>query len=161
MGTKYKGSPEEIHALDAYICLVRAADSITNRLNHHLNDFNLTVSQFGILETLFHLGSMCQKQLSTKILKSTANITTVIDNLEKRDLVKRVRQKDDRRFITVELTEKGKKLIKDVFPKHVENIVTEMSLLNKEEKGNLKTLCKRLGTQNPDYISANVNNKEE
>ena len=88
---------------------------------------------------------MCQKQLSDKILKSTANITTVIDNLEKRALVKRIRQETDRRYITVELTEKGKKLIQDIFPEHVKYINEELSILSAEEKLKLKTLCKIVG----------------
>lgn len=145
MGTKYKGSSDDILSLNTFICLARAADSINNRLNSRISSYNLTISQFGILEALYHMGSMCQKQLSDKILKSTANITTVIDNLEKRALVKRIRQEADRRYITVELTEKGKKLIQDIFPEHVKYINEELSILSAEEKLKLKTLCKIVG----------------
>ena len=97
---------------------------------------------------------MCQKQLSDKILKSTANITTVIDNLEKRDLVKRIRQESDRRYITVELTEKGKKLIQDIFPEHVKYINEELAILSKEEKLNLKTLCKMVGKKERESVTS-------
>lgn len=145
MGTKYKGSEVEILDLNAFICLARAADSMNSRLNSYIASYNLTLSQFGILETLYHIGSMCQKQLSNKILKSTANITTVIDNLEKRSLVKRIRQEADRRYITVELTEQGKKLIEEIFPEHVKHINDEMSILSNDEKLELTKLCKILG----------------
>ena len=131
-----------------------AADSINNRLNSRISSYNLTISQFGILEALFHMGSMCQKQLSDKILKSTANITTVIDNLEKRALVKRIRQEADRRYITVELTEKGKQLIQDIFPEHVKYINEELSILSKEEKLKLKTLCKIVGKKEREEITS-------
>ena len=154
MGTKYKGSNEDILALNTFICLARAADSINNRLNSRTSSYNLTISQFGILEALFHMGSMCQKQLSDKILKSTANITTVIDNLEKRALVKRIRQEADRRYITVELTEKGKQLIQDIFPEHVKYINEELSILSKEEKLKLKTLCKIVGKKEREEITS-------
>ena len=100
------------------------------------------------------MGSMCQKQLSDKILKSTANITTVIDNLEKRALVKRIRQEADRRYITVELTEKGKQLIQDIFPEHVKYINEELSILSKEEKLKLKTLCKIVGKKEREEITS-------
>ena len=145
MGTKYKGSSDDILSLNTFICLARAADSINNRLNSRISSYNLTISRFGILEAMYHTGSICQKQLSDKILKSTANITTVIDNLEKRALVKRIRQETDRRYITVELTEKGKKLIQDIFPEHVKYINEELSILSPEEKLKLKTLCKIVG----------------
>ena len=154
MGTKYKGSNEDILALNTFICLARAADSINNRLNSRISSYNLTISQFGILEALFHMGSMCQKQLSDKILKSTANITTVIDNLEKRALVKRIRHEADRRYITVELTEKGKQLIQDIFPEHVKYINEELSILSKEEKLKLKTLCKIVGKKEREEITS-------
>jgi MarR family 2-MHQ and catechol resistance regulon transcriptional repressor len=97
---------------------------------------------------------MCQKQFSDKILKSTANITTVIDNLEKRALVKRIRQENDRRYITVELTEKGRTLIHDIFPEHVKHINHELSILSKDEKVKLKTLCKIIGKKEREEITS-------
>ncbi|MBK8398416.1 MAG: MarR family transcriptional regulator [Leptospiraceae bacterium] len=154
MGTKYNGSNEDVLSLDTFICLARAAESINNRLHSRISTYKLTISQFGILEALYHVGSMCQKQLSDKILKSTANITTVIDNLEKRDLVKRIRQESDRRYITVELTEKGKKLIQDIFPEHVKYINEELAILSKEEKLNLKTLCKMVGKKERESVTS-------
>ena len=153
MGTKFKGSSDDILSLNTFICLARAADSINSRLNAHITSYNLTISQFGILEALYHIGSMCQKELSDKILKSTANITTVIDNLEKRNLVKRIRQEADRRYITVELTEKGKKLIQEIFPEHVKHINEEMAILSKDEKLKLKNLCKIVGKKERDNIT--------
>jgi MarR family 2-MHQ and catechol resistance regulon transcriptional repressor len=43
----------------------------------------LTISQFGVLEALYHKGPLCQRDIASKILKSTGNITLVIVNLEK------------------------------------------------------------------------------
>jgi MarR family 2-MHQ and catechol resistance regulon transcriptional repressor len=97
---------------------------------------------------------MCQKQLSDKILKSTANITTVIDNLEKRALVKRIRQEADRRYITVELTDKGRKLIQEIFPEHVKHINEEMAILSPEEKLHLKKLCKIVGKKERENLAS-------
>lgn len=154
MGTKYKGSSEDVLSLNTFICLARAADSINNRLNSYISGYSLTISQFGILEALYHMGSMCQKQLSDKILKSTANITTVIDNLEKRALVKRIRQEADRRYITVELTDKGRKLIQEIFPEHVKHINEEMAILSPEEKLHLKKLCKIVGKKERENLAS-------
>lgn len=145
MGTKYQGSAKEMQSLNAFIKLKRAAESISSRLNVNLQAYNLTESQLGVLEALYHLGSMCQKELSQKILKSTGNITLVIDNLEKRDLVKRVRDESDRRYIIVTLTEQGTQLIRDFFPLHVKAISNEMSILTNEELSMLGAVCKKLG----------------
>jgi MarR family 2-MHQ and catechol resistance regulon transcriptional repressor len=145
MATKFIGNEEEVDSLNTFICLMRAADSISQRISTSYLKNNLTISQFGILEALYHLGPMCQKELSSKILKSTANITTVIDNLEKRKLVSRVRNITDKRFITVELTQSGKSIIEKIFPEHAKVISSEFSILNSKEKKELQTLCKIIG----------------
>lgn len=145
MGTHYLGTPGEIRALNAFIKLTRASDSLTSRVGEHLAQHELTASQFGVLELLLHLGPRCQKDIAQKLLKSGGNITMVIDNLEKRGLVERVRNQEDRRFITVHLTDAGRRLIEEIFPRHVEHIVEEMKALSVKEQEALGELCKRLG----------------
>ena len=147
MGTRYLGTTEEVTALNAYIKLVRATESVSHRLHRHLESSKLTVTQFGVLEVLFHLGAMHQRDLAEKLLKSGGNITLVIDNLEKRQLVKRDREVGDRRCISVSLTPAGKQLISDLFPAHVEAILQQMSILSLEEQAELGRLCKKLGKQ--------------
>src|SRR5512138_58847 len=119
MATHYRGSPQERAALDTYIKLMRAADSVTARLDPLMRAAGLTLGQFGTLEALLHLGPLCQRDLGRKLLRSGGNITVVVGNLAQRGLVRRLRQRDDRRFITVSLTEKGRRLISDLFPRHV------------------------------------------
>ncbi len=145
MGTHFKGSKNEKLALDAFIKLKRASESLSSRLAHDFSEWNITESQFGILEALFHLGPMCQKGLSDKILKSTGNITLVVDNLEKRNFVTRVRDTADRRFITIHLTDEGKNFIQKIFPEHVKKISEEFSILSSEEQISLGIICKKLG----------------
>ncbi len=147
MGTRYSGTTAEVTALDAYIKLVRATESVTHRLQPYLDTHKLTVTQFGVLEALFHLGAMHQRDLAEKLLKSGGNITLVIDNLEKRQLVKRDREAGDRRCISVSLTLEGKQLISDIFPAHVEAIAQQMSILSLDEQAELGRLCKKLGKQ--------------
>jgi MarR family transcriptional regulator, 2-MHQ and catechol-resistance regulon repressor len=145
MGTHYHGTPEEVRALDTFIKLVRATESASVRIHQHLDQTNLTVSQFGVLEALWHLGSLSQRDLAQKLLKSGGNITMVIDNLEKRQLVRRERQTHDRRVILVCLTEAGETLIQEVFPRQVQAVVQEMSVLSAIEQENLGQLCRKLG----------------
>ena len=145
MGTHYKGTEDEVRALDAYIKLVRGAESVTSRLNALATAAGLTLSQFGALEALFHLGSLCQRELGDKLLKSSGNVTMVVDNLEKRRLVKRRRGGEDRRFVTVHLTDQGRRLITSIFPRHVSAIVGEMRSLTKREQEELGRLCRKLG----------------
>ena len=140
-------SDSERRALSAYTKLMRAAESITGRTSRILAASNLTVSQFGILEVLFHKGPLCQRELAAKILKSTGNITMVIDNLVKQNLVRRARDHDDRRFITIHLTESGQLLIEKVFPSIMVAIVKEMSILKEGEQDELAKLFRLIGLQ--------------
>ena len=149
MSTHYQGTETERVALDAYIKLSRAADAVSARINHHLKEVNLTISQFGVLEALYHLGPLHQNELGEKILKTGGNMTLVIDNLVKRGVVCRERDEDDRRFITVHLTEAGQNLIQDLFPRHVRVVVQEMGALTPEEQAQLAALCRKIGLSEP------------
>ena len=145
MGTHYQGTEKEIRALNAYIKLLRAAESVTARLSQELRDDDLTMSQFGILEALLHLGPMYQRELGRKLLKSSGNITMVIDNLEKRNLVQRQRETEDRRVVTIHLTEDGRNLIQEIFPRHLQGIVAAMNRLVPQEQDTLGQLCRKVG----------------
>ncbi len=145
MPTHYDGTAEETRVLNAYIKLVRAADTLSARLLEKKSHGGLSISQFGTLEALYHLGPMLQKEIGEKILKSSGNITMVIDNLEKKGFVQRVRDADDRRCMVVSLTDRGRKEIKEILPDHVNDIVQMFRVLDAEEQEELGALCRKLG----------------
>ena len=145
MSTHFDGSAEEQRALDVYIKLTRCAESVNARINQRLSDLKLTISQFGVLEALYHLGPMHQNELGQKILRSSGNMTMVIDNLCKRGLVERCRNEEDRRYVRVSLTPAGQQLIHDYFPEHVKIVLEEIGVLSPDEQEKLQHLCKKLG----------------
>lgn len=145
MGTHYRGTEEEERALNAFIALMRAGESVSARLAPDLVRKGLTVTQFGALEALLHLGPLCQRELGAKLLRSGGNITLVVDNLERQGLVSRERSGEDRRFVTVSLTSKGRRLIERVFREHLALIVAEMAVLSSREQEELRRLCRSLG----------------
>ena len=147
MPTHYKGSAEEILALDAFIKLNRSVNAVQSRLLPALQrEFGLTESQIAVLEAVFHLGPLAQGELCRKILRSGSNVTTVVDNLERDGLVRRVRDEDDRRIQVVNLTEKGRELLSRALPVHVQRVTRTMSALDSEELRELGRLCRKLGT---------------
>jgi len=133
----------QILALKTFIKLQRCANSVVTDVHAHLQN-TLTVSQFGILEALYHLGPMSQKELALKILKSAGNMTTVINNLEKENLVCREVLAFDKRSYVVSLTDKGRQLIASLFPDHAEIIHKRFSVLSTKEKRQLGELLKKL-----------------
>ena len=147
MPTHYKGTDEERRALDVFIKLMRAADSVGERTGRSAAAAGLTPSQFGVLETLYHLGPLMVGQLAQKHLKSPNNFTTVVDNLEKQGLVRRERDQEDRRVVMVHLTDVGRCRIERVFPQHVQAVVADMQVLTPKEQEQLGELLRRLGKQ--------------
>jgi MarR family 2-MHQ and catechol resistance regulon transcriptional repressor len=147
MGTHYKGSKKTADALNSYIKLIRSAESLSSKINLELSDYGLTESQFGVLDSLFHLGPMKQKEIGKKILKSGGNITMVINNLEKRGLVQRKKGEKDKRQFIIHLTPKGKNTIQEVLPHIVKKIKKHFEILGIEEQKELQRSCKMVGLQ--------------
>ena len=145
MPTHFTGSRTEMRTLDTFIKLTRCTNSVLARLSERNAIRDLTYSQFAVLEALYHLGPMTQGEVSHKVLKSGSNMTTVIDNLERDGLVRRVRDAEDRRVIHVHLTDAGSQKVEAVFPDHVAALVEEFSVLSATEQEKLGELCKKLG----------------
>lgn len=147
MPTKFKGSRAETTALNTFIKLMRAADSINSRLMPVIEQHGLTFSQFGVLEALYHLGPLCHTELAQKILRSGGNLTLVAKNLERNGWVRPVPSPEDKRVRRLGLTPKGKSLIERAFRDHVANLVQQMSALTAAEQDELGRLAKKLGIQ--------------
>jgi len=148
MTTENRTTDHQRTVLKTYTQMMRAADAVTTRMHRHLADSGLTGSQFGVLEALYHLGPLCQRDIGKKILKTSGNMTTVIDNLEKRKLVVRVKDLTDRRRISVELTPAGYDLIDTVFPIHSEIAEQVFAVMNPGELQTLGSLLKKVGKAN-------------
>jgi MarR family 2-MHQ and catechol resistance regulon transcriptional repressor len=146
--SNYQASKRHLLALNTFVKLVRCTNSVCTDVHKHFLA-ELTVSQFGILEALYHLGPMSQKELAAKILKSPGNITTIINNLEKNDLVKREVKSEDKRYCTISLTKKGMSAIERIFPAHADILLKRMSVLTEIEQHTLGKLLKKLSTTTP------------
>jgi MarR family 2-MHQ and catechol resistance regulon transcriptional repressor len=137
--------PARPQALDAYIKLLRASETLVGRLQTALNPDGLTVGQLGVLEALLHLGPLSQRDLAVKLLRSSANVCTVVDNLERAGLVERQRSRQDRRVVDVHLTAAGDAQIRRVFPRHAAEIQRLLAVLDPAEQEMLAALCRKLG----------------
>jgi MarR family 2-MHQ and catechol resistance regulon transcriptional repressor len=137
--------PAVEEAVRAYVKLMRAARAVTACLEHRLAARGLTTTQLGVLEALLHKGPLTHRELGRKVLTSAGNMTDVVDKLEARGLVRRVRGVADRRQVRVELTDAGRALIERVFPSHAADIARAMSGLDDAELLELGKLLRRLG----------------
>jgi MarR family 2-MHQ and catechol resistance regulon transcriptional repressor len=145
MGTHFRGSAAEIRALDAYIKLMRASGTLSETAREGIRAEGFNENQFGVLETLFHLGPLSQYVLGAKLFTSRPNVTLVVDQLELKGLVSRHRSTKDRRSVNVHLTPAGRRRIEKIFPRHAALIADLFEGLSAAEQEELGRLCKKLG----------------
>lgn len=145
MGSKFKGTKQELRALNSYISLSRAYLTVDYEVNAHLRKHNLTKAQFAVLEALYHLGSLNQRDLAGKILCTPGNLTGIIRNLLGLGLIQRTPRSDDKRYLEVSVSDKGRKLVERVMPEHVRRIVRNFKYLSSNEQDELHYLLKKLG----------------
>jgi MarR family transcriptional regulator, 2-MHQ and catechol-resistance regulon repressor len=134
-------------AFGSFIKLCRATWAVTARVATCLPG-NITFAQFAVLEALHTLGPMYQRELSQRILRSSASVTAVVDGLERRGLVSRTRSTEDRRLVEVGLTAAGDDFMAEVLPVYMSQVREEFSVLSREEQEELGRLCRTLGRRN-------------
>lgn len=72
--------------------------------------YDVTPDQFAVLIRLWKEDGLSQKELSERTLKTKSNITRILDSMEKKELIVRQTNKEDRRSFSIVLTNKGENL---------------------------------------------------
>lgn len=132
-------------ALNLFVVLARAYNSVTSRTNRDIQSHGLNTTEFGVLDLLYHRGPQPLQKIGEKVLISSGNITYVVDKLQKKNLLRRRASQDDRRVIFAELTEEGRHFFEQIFPQHKQVIFDTVSGLSAEEKERAVVLLKKLG----------------
>lgn len=125
------------------ISMHRMINQIDRNTAHIAAGYDLTLSQFGVLEALYHVGDLTVGEVKEKILSSDGTIPVVVKNLEKRGLIIRKKDPQDKRKSILSLTDEGRKVISKAYPENERMIREQMSLWTKEEKRQLYTLLRK------------------
>lgn len=141
---KRQYSPQMIEDASAWVKLCRAQLAVSARIFRRL-PAKTSLAQFAVLEALDYLGPMYQREISEKILKSTGNVTVVVDALERAGLAVRQRSQEDRRKMVVNITDKGRRWLYEILPVYTQALAEEFAVLTSEEKVELGRLCRILG----------------
>ena len=137
---------KEDQVVELYNLVAKAHDRLKKVHAKHLGSEKLTTPQFGVLDVLMKKGSIPLKKISDELMVTGANITCVMDNLEKEDLVRRVHSKSDRRVINAELTAKGKNKLEKIYPQHVRSLNDFSKKLSDTELKQLSNLLDKLAS---------------
>ena len=90
--------------------LTSAQHNVFQYLNLKLQTYDVTPSQYGVLSCLWGKAHATPKQIAEILSLETSTISGVLDRMQKKDLIDRVINKEDRREVQVIITEKGKAL---------------------------------------------------
>ncbi|HET7321685.1 MAG TPA: MarR family transcriptional regulator [Longimicrobiaceae bacterium] len=132
-------------ALKLWVVLARAHAAMEARLQANVAAHDLTLTEFGILEVLFHKGPLLLGEVQRRILVSSGGVTYLIDRLAGKGLVQRQECPEDRRARYAALTEEGEALIERIFPEHAAVIEEVTAGLTEEEQHEAARLLRRLG----------------
>lgn len=142
--------------VQAYVRLVRSAEALHTHVSRGLIVEGLTASQLSTLKVLRIHGALAQRDIAKHILKSFGNITVLVDNLERENLVTRDRDTKDRRIIYVRLTPKGEELFDRVYPGHLERIREAMKGLTESECDLMSSLLAKVAPEHVNVACAPV-----
>jgi DNA-binding MarR family transcriptional regulator len=87
-----------------------ASRSVMSAFQQRIEKHELTLGQYFILRELWQDDGLTQREISDRVSMMGPSITVVLDAMEKRGFVVRVRSTEDRRRINVFLTDKGRDL---------------------------------------------------
>ena len=131
-------------ALDFWNVLARAHAIVEERVSRGAAGFDLTLAEYGALETLGRHGRMLLGELQQRILVSSGGITYLVDRLAARGLVARRTNPDDRRARFAVLTEEGQRLLAEIAPQHERAVADAVDGLTRREQRQAAELLRKL-----------------
>jgi MarR family transcriptional regulator, 2-MHQ and catechol-resistance regulon repressor len=102
------------------------------------------LSDFGV-KALLHKGPLPVNVLGRKVLLTSGSMTAAVDRLEKRGLLRRQDDPEDRRSRVIHLTDAGRELISRLFAEHAASMEQAMAFLSDDEMNALAAGLRRLG----------------
>lgn len=132
--------------VDAWLEMVQVYQRIHRRVSVVLHEYDLTLAQFDVLVALYFTEELTQQELAERLLVTKGNICGLLDRLERRNLVQRVPDPDDKRVNRTSLTEGSREMVRRALPEHAKLVAGLMKALNRDEQHFLYVLLHRLNT---------------
>ena len=129
---------------NAVIGIMRASNLLVDDLKKTLKNYPINATEFSVMEFLYSKGEKSIQEIRDRILLASGSATYVVDNLERKEYVRRIVNQNDRRVTYIKLTEAGKDLINDIFPMYKKNTKNIFNDLTNEELIILKEILKKI-----------------
>ncbi|WP_306256985.1 MarR family winged helix-turn-helix transcriptional regulator [Pararhizobium sp. IMCC21322] len=126
--------------------LMRLTQHLSQEMAETFARFDLTGASFDVLATLLRSGpphALSPNQLLSTMMITSGTMTNRIDQLEKQQLVRRIKSMEDRRSVQIALTEKGRAVIDEAVTAHVATQTRLVSSLPDKEREDLDQLLRK------------------
>jgi MarR family 2-MHQ and catechol resistance regulon transcriptional repressor len=140
-----EATPTNTSGVHLWLILMKAYRSLAQLEAGGIASSELGLSDFAVLEILLHKGLLPVNTIGRQVMLTSGSITTAIDRLEEKQLVRRQACPNDRRVTFVALTTTGRTLIRQVFKIHANRLETAFEPLSGVERSTLATLLKKVG----------------
>ncbi|AVK84006.1 MULTISPECIES: MarR family winged helix-turn-helix transcriptional regulator [Lysinibacillus] len=137
-----KHSPETVATVEKELRYIAAI--VKQKGREIVSQYAITPPQFVALQWLEELGDMTIGDLSNRLYLAFSTTTDLVDRMEKNELVKRVRDENDRRVVVVHLLEKGERIIQEVIEKRQQYLQEKLVGFNEQEVAQLSGYLQRL-----------------
>jgi len=142
--TELTSDADRTATLQLVIAMGRALQALERAVGPHLVQQGLSLTEFAVLEALYHKGALRLGEIRDRILLTGASTTYVVKKLEERGLMRRRACAEDSRVVFGELTARGRALIDEVFPAHVGLLQRAMGGLSVSQKRDAIRLLRTL-----------------
>lgn len=144
---------EDLSGLHIWLILWKAQRAVEQNALRSIAGLDLGLSEFAALELLLHKGPQPVNTIGKKVMLTSGSITSAIDRLEAKELVRRTPHPTDQRARLVELTSKGHSLIECAFRRHRLDMEETAAALSKTERRELMRMLKKWGKSAAERLS--------
>ena len=125
--------------------LFRAYNSLEKIIRDDVFQYGLNVSEFGVLEALYHKKQLSVKAIIDKVLVPNSSMSYVIENLVAKNYIQKVQSEKDKRSYLLSLTDIGRNLMDKIFPIHKANMRKILDVLEETEETTLQKALVKIG----------------
>ncbi len=145
-------------AADAFLHLLRTGDEAFKVTDEHLARHQISHGRFTVLLILIEKGTECSRphtpaELAEMAGVTRATMTGLVDTLERDGLVTRTPDPNDRRMMSVSLTDQGRSRLQQILPGYFQRIAALMSPLTEAERKTFVGLLIKILERSADLVT--------
>ena len=122
---------------DIIKAIKKTNNQILKQENEIVRKYDLTSSQYGVLECIYLKGEMCINELIERQISTSGTMTVIVKNLEKKKYITKKSSIEDKRYFKICLTNQGKALVEKILPERKKQLNDFTSIFTEEEKDDL------------------------